>query len=102
MRPVPLAIDPEIDCSAGADDRGHQSIRRSCNSSANVEPVAVGLGVEMEGDAIAAIVHDRVKLDQSPAVIDVRLSDHASAARRAADLWTDVEPVDPELSNVDV
>src|SRR4029078_13501106 len=59
-------------------------------------------GIEMETDPIAALVHERLQLDERPARMNVRLAPHATAARLSADLRSDVEPVDPQFADMDI
>ena len=56
------------------DQRRNQAVGRRDDAGVDVELVAVGLGVELERDPVAAIVELRGKLDQGPARANVGLA----------------------------
>ncbi len=100
--PAAVTGDREIDRPFRADQRRDHPVRRRDHPGADIEPVAVGLGIEAQGDPVPAIVHHRRKLDQRPARTDVGLAREPPASRPPADPGTDLQPADRKLADVDV
>jgi len=54
--PAALAANGQVDGSLGTDNRRDKAVGGSENSREYIELVAVGLGIEMEGNAVTAVV----------------------------------------------
>ena len=65
-----------------------------CDADFQVEAIAVGLRVEQDRQPVAAPVHRGAKVDDRPALADVRLAVHDAGSRDAGDLRRELEAVD--------
>ncbi len=100
--PAAVAGDQQTDRPAGPDPRRHHAVGRRDDARFDVEPVAIGLGVELESDPVAAIVEARRELDQGTALPNIGLAPQSAAARLPADLTANVKSLDRQLTNMDV
>src|SRR6185436_14389814 len=100
-RPAAGSADGQVDRPPGADHRGDEAIVGGDHPDRQVEAVAVGLGIEMEAELVAA-ADQRSEVEQHPARADVGVAAQASAPRLAADLPPDVDAADPQLADMDV
>ncbi len=100
-RPCPLARDIQRDRMGGAGKLCQHAVRSTTGMRVDIEPVAIGLGIELQREPIAALDLSR-EIDQRPAGMNVDMAVDLPGPLNAGDGAGDGQPLDAEIADLDI